>query len=228
MSRNKTKDISIDICNCYIHYPCQCHYYITDMPQEGKKHILDGVNWAAFVCPFLLPVSYIWDLVSYWSIVFNYWKSSGSQSHEDKVKRVQDQVKKRDGRKMCTARPSWMSISMQKLGYKDRLCKIRLDFLNDIVKVDSDKMVVSVEPNITIGYLNKALVRLGYTLPVVPELDNLTVGGLINGGGIESTSHKYGLFHHTTTEYQVVLANGDVIKANEKENPEYFHAIPMR
>ena len=121
-----------------------------------------------------------------------------------------------------------MSISQQKLGYKDRLCKIRLDFLNDIVKVDSENMLVSVEPNITIGYLNRALVRLGYTLPVVPELDNLTVGGLINGGGIESTSHKYGLFHHTTTEYQVVLANGDVIKANEKENPEYFYAIPMR
>ena len=89
-------------------------------------------------------------------------------------------------------------------------------------------MLVSVEPNISIGYLNKALIRLGYTLPVVPELDNLTVGGLINGGGIESTSHKYGLFHHIATEYEVINANGDVIIANQQENNEYFHAIPMR
>jgi delta24-sterol reductase len=29
---------------------------------------------------------------------------------------------------------------------------------------------------------------------VVPELDDLTIGGLVMGGGIESTSHKYGLF----------------------------------
>ena len=103
-----------------------------------------------------------------------------------------------------------------------------MDFLNDIVNVDEEKMLVSVEPNISIGYLNKALIRLGYTLPVVPELDNLTVGGLINGGGIESTSHKYGLFHHIATEYEVINANGDVIIANQQENNEYFHAIPMR
>ena len=36
----------------------------------------------------------------------------------------------------------------------------------------------------------------GYTLPIVPELDNLTIGGLVMGGGIETTSHKYGLIEH--------------------------------
>ena len=92
---------------------------------------------------------------------------------------------------MCTARPSWMSISQQRLGYKDRMCRVRLDALRAIVRVDREEMTVSVEPNITIGFLNRALVRQGLTLPVVPELDNLTIGGLINGGGIESTSHKY-------------------------------------
>ena len=100
--------------------------------------------------------------------------------------------------------------------------------LQDIVCVDREAMTVSVEPNITIGLLNRALVRLGLTLPVVPELDNLTIGGLVNGGGIESTSHKYGLFHHIATEYEVVVASGEVITANESENTEYFHAIPMR
>ena len=183
--------------------------------------------WPALVSPFLLPISYIWDVLSYWSIIVKYYISAGEKNHEIKVKKVQEQVRQRNGRKMCTARPSWMSISLQRLGYKDRLCRIRLDFLQNIVKVDKKNMTVSVEPNITIGFLNRALVRLGFTLPVVPELDNLTIGGLINGGGIESTSHKYGLFHHIATEYEVVVANGDVITANEKENMEYFHAIPM-
>ena len=99
--------------------------------------------------------------------------------------------------------------------------------LQDIVCVDREAMTVSVEPNITIGLLNRALVRLGLTLPVVPELDNLTIGGLVNGGGIESTSHKYGLFHHIATEYEVVLASGEVIRASLTENEDYFHAIPM-
>ena len=61
-----------------------------------------------------------------------------------------------------------------------------------------------------------------------PELDNLTIGGLVAGGGIESTSHKYGLFHHTATEFQVVNGNGDLIVCNEQENADYFHAVPMR
>ena len=184
-------------------------------------------NWAAVACPFLLPISYLWDVFSYWSLIFQYYFFAGTHNHDAKVKKVQEQVRKRNGRKMCTARPSWMSISPQRIGYKDRLCRIRLDFLQNIVKVDKKNMTVSVEPNITIGFLNRALVRMGFTLPVVPELDNLTIGGLINGGGIESTSHKYGLFHHIATEYEVVVASGDVITANEKENMEYFHAIPM-
>ena len=43
--------------------------------------------------------------------------------------------------------------------------------------------------------MNRVLVKAGLTLPVVPELDTLTIGGLLMGGGIESTSHKHGLFH---------------------------------
>ena len=32
---------------------------------------------------------------------------------------------------------------------------------------------------------------LGWTLPVVPELDDLTVGGLVCGVGVETSSHRY-------------------------------------
>ena len=191
-----------------------------------------GVNWAAWVTPFLLPVSYLWDVISYWSILIHFWLYSGAVSHSEKVRRVQEQVRRwREegrGRKMCTARPSWMSISQQTLGYKDRMFRVRVDFLQDIVTLDKEKMTVSVEPNITIGLLNRFLVSQGVTLPVVPELDNLTIGGLVAGGGIESTSHKYGLFHHTATEFEVVVGNGDVVVCNEHQNSDYFHAIPMR
>ena len=140
----------------------------------------DDFFWPALVSPFLLPISFLWDVISYWSIIVKYYLTAVTQNHEAKVRKVQDQVRNRNGRKMCTARPSWMSISIQTLGYKDRFCRIRLDFLQNIVLVDKKNMTVSVEPNITIGFLNRALVRLGLTLPVVPELDNLTIGGLIN------------------------------------------------
>ena len=54
-------------------------------------------------------------------------------------------------------------------------------------------------------------VERGWTLPVVPELDDLTVGGLVMGGGIESTSHKYGLFHYICRRLEMVTADAEVV-----------------
>jgi len=195
------------------------------------KQFTGGVDWAAIVCPFLLPISFLWDILTYWRLLVRFWFCKNNENHQKNVEKVQEQVKawasEDRGRKMCTARPSWMSISQQQLGYKDRMFRVKLDFLQDIVHLDKEKMQVSVEPGITIGFLNRALVKMGYTLPVVPELDTLTIGGLVMGGGIESTSHKYGLFHHLCKEYEVVTATGEVIVANEEENADVFHALPM-
>ena len=44
------------------------------------------------------------------------------------------------------------------------------------------------------GQLSRTLDRLGWTIPILPELDDLTVGGLVMGTGIETSSHIYGLF----------------------------------
>ena len=53
---------------------------------------------------------------------------------------------------------------------------------------------VKCEPLVTMGQLSRALNNLGWTIPILPELDDLTVGGLVMGTGIETSSHKYGLF----------------------------------
>merc|ERR1712106_382924 len=193
------------------------------------------MGWAAVVTVFVLPVSFVWDLVSFWRLQVNFWWrlyfGAGSGSHEERVSRVQKQVQgwreEGRGRKMCSARPSWMSISPITLGYKERLYRVKLDEMIDILKVDKQKMEVTVEPGITIGFLNRMMVRYGVTLPVVPELDVLTIGGLVAGGGLESTSHKWGMFHHTCTKYEIVTADGSCLTASEEENRDLFHAIPM-
>ena len=62
--------------------------------------------------------------------------------------------------------------------------------LSNIISLDTDNQIVRVEPMVSIGILNDYLIKLGWTVPVVPELDDLTIGGLVMGGGIETTSHK--------------------------------------
>lgn len=98
---------------------------------------------------------------------------------------------------------------------------------------------------VTMGQLSRALNPLGWSIPVVPEIDDLTVGkyinfhitirqcisntstgGLINGTGIETSSHKYGLFQHTCRSFEVVLSDGSVVKCSREENSDLFYALP--
>jgi delta24-sterol reductase len=64
----------------------------------------------------------------------------------------------------------------------------------DVLEISTERRVVRVEPLVTMGQITANLSPLGWTLAVVPELDDLTVGGLLMGFGVETSSHKYGLF----------------------------------
>ena len=67
-----------------------------------------------------------------------------------------------------------------------------------------ENRTVRCEPMVTMGQLSRTLDRLGWTIPILPELDDLTVGGLVMGTGIETSSHIYGLF-------QVYISNVDFL-----------------
>lgn len=69
--------------------------------------------------------------------------------------------------------------------YKQTMARIKISSLDNILFVDEDRGVVTVEPNVTMGQITRELIPQGWTLAVVPELDDLTVGGLIMGFGIE-------------------------------------------
>lgn len=79
---------------------------------------------------------------------------------------------------------------------------------------------------VTMGQLTATLNPHGWTIPILPELDDLTVGGLIMGTGIESASHQYGLFQHICLSYELVLSDGSLVKCSKDENPELFYSVP--
>ena len=68
--------------------------------------------------------------------------------------------------------------------------------LVDILEINPERRTVQCEPLVTMGQLTATLDRLGWTIPIVPELDDLTIGGLVMGTGIETSSHRFGLFQH--------------------------------
>lgn len=68
---------------------------------------------------------------------------------------------------------------------------------------------------VTMGQLSRTLEPLGLALPMVPELDELTVGGLVMGTGVESSSHVHGLFQHQCLGFELVLADGSVVTCSK-------------
>lgn len=191
-------------------------------------YILINYRWI-FVCLFLLPLSFIYDLLFYVRNWIIFKLTSAPKQHANKVKHVQKQVREWASRgkttPMCTARPGWQTVCFRVPKYKSTMTRIEVNLM-DILEINSDKKIVRVEPMVNMGQLTATLNPLGWTIPVLPEIDDLTVGGMVMGTGIESSSHKYGLFQHICVSYELVLCDGSLVKCSRDENPDLFYAIP--
>ncbi|CAD5164112.1 unnamed protein product [Musa acuminata subsp. malaccensis] len=153
------------------------------------------------------------------------------KEHEENVHKVVKRLQQRNPFKdglVCTARKPYIVVGMRHVDYKRaRHFEVDLSPFNNVLDVDRERMVVKVEPLVTMGQLSRITVPMNLALPVVSELNDLTVGGLINGYGIEGSSHIYGLFSDTLVSLEVVLADGKVVRATkDNEHSDLFYAIP--
>ncbi|XP_054645912.1 delta(24)-sterol reductase isoform X2 [Dunckerocampus dactyliophorus] len=195
---------------------------------KGVDYVLIHQRWI-FVCLFLLPLSVVFDVYFYLRAWIIFKMCSAPKMHEQRVRDIQRQVRewRKEGGKsfMCTGRPGWLTVSLRVGKYKKTHKNITINMM-DILEVDTNKQVVRVEPLANMGQVTALLNSIGWTLPVLPELDDLTVGGLVMGTGIESSSHIYGLFQHICVAFELVLADGSFVRCTEEENSDLFHAIP--
>ncbi|KAJ7986548.1 hypothetical protein DPEC_G00341000 [Dallia pectoralis] len=195
---------------------------------KGLDYVLVHQRWL-FVCLFLLPLSVLFDVYYYLRAWLIFQMCSAPKQHQQRVRDVQRQVRewKKEGGKthMCTGRPGWLTVSLRVGKYKKTNKNIMINMM-DILEVDTQRQVVRVEPLVNMGQITALLNSMGWTLPVLPELDDLTVGGLIMGTGIESSSHIYGLFQHICVAFELVLADGSLVRCTEEENSDLFHAVP--
>lgn len=97
--------------------------------------------------------------------------------------------------------------------------------LDRVIKVNRDEKYVIVEPNVPMDKLVAETLKYGLIPPIVMEFPGITVGGGIQGGSGESSSFKWGTFDNLFLEYQVVLGNGKIVKASEKESRDLFFGL---
>ncbi|GMI87513.1 ENHANCED VERY-LOW-FLUENCE RESPONSES 1, DIMINUTIA, DIMINUTO 1, CABBAGE 1, DWARF 1 [Hibiscus trionum] len=200
--------------------------------KKGLVDFLVQFRWI-FVIFVVLPFSSLYYFLIYLGDVRSEMKSykQRQKEHDENVKKVVKRLKQRDPKKdglVCTARKPWIAVGMRNVDYKRaRHYEVDLSAFRNILEIDKERMIARVEPLVNMGQITRVTVPMNLSLAVVAELDDLTVGGLINGYGIEGSSHIYGLFSDTVVAYEIVLADGRVVRATkDNEYSDIFYAIP--
>lgn len=187
-------------------------------------------NRELVVLLFCLPASFVFSLLlSVRAWLRQQWASP--QHHDNRVRDVQRALRAwrqqpaAQRRLLCTARPNWLSLSTT-FFRKDQCHRIPVP-LYDILGLDEAAMTVRVEPMVTVGQITAFLVPRGYTLAVTLEIADATLGGLAMGTGMTTHSHKAGLYHETVAAYEVVLADGTLVRATaDNEHADLYKALP--
>ncbi len=104
--------------------------------------------------------------------------------------------------------------------------KIDISDLTSIIEIDPVTRTCTAESGVMFCDLVAATLRHGLVPIVVPELKTITIGGAVSGCSIESMSYKYGGFHDTCLEYEVITARGQVLTCTpENQNSLVFQMI---
>lgn len=109
------------------------------------------------------------------------------------------------------------------LGLCDNGLVIDLSLMKGI-HIDQKNNTVRVESGCLLGDVDHATHAFGKAVPS-GILSTTGIAGLTLGGGVGHLSRMYGLTIDSLLEADIVLANGKMVSASEKENSDLFWAI---
>lgn len=102
---------------------------------------------------------------------------------------------------------------------------VDISHLDEVIAVNTKDQYALVEPNVPMDKLVETTLQYGLIPPVVMEFPGITVGGGVNGTALESSSFRYGQFGDVCEQYEIVLGNGNIIKASKQENKDIFYGM---
>ncbi len=148
--------------------------------------------------------------------------------HDERVRRISEQVRARPEGQRLTIRKNHPGHTPHDLSYKDGCHPVVVDDLDHIVALDGDALTDTVEGQVTLGRLCKESLSRGMLPKVVPEFETFTIAGLVNGLGIETSSHRHGVFPAALLALEVVLGNGEVVEATREQHFRFDLEPPAR
>ena len=145
--------------------------------------------------------------------------NAGAERHARKVERISRTLRQRQSKRPLSLRKRAVSHQVpnaRDARYTDE--SVDVSDLDDIIEVDPLARTCVAEPGVTFVDLLAETMRYGLVPLIVPELKTITVGGAVAGCSLESMSFKYGGFHDSCLEYEIMTARGDLIVARPDDD----------
>jgi FAD/FMN-containing dehydrogenase len=102
---------------------------------------------------------------------------------------------------------------------------IDVSSLRHVLRIDAAARTCEAEPGVTFAELLRETLREGLMPMVVPELEGITLGGAVAGCSVESMSYRYGGFHDSCVEYELVSGAGEVLRVSREADNEAFQML---
>ncbi|HEX4984968.1 MAG TPA: FAD-binding oxidoreductase [Burkholderiales bacterium] len=110
---------------------------------------------------------------------------------------------------------------------KARVQRLDVRGFSNVLGVDPSAGWIDAEGMTTYEDLVLAALACGRMPAVVPQLKTITLGGAVAGVGIEATSFRYGLVHHTVREMEILAGDGNVYLCTpDNEYSDLFFGFP--
>lgn len=144
-------------------------------------------------------------------------------AHHEAVARIAEQVRSFYDRKEHFRIYHGSTNSTRTLRFqKDKI--VDTSHLNHVLKIDRLHHTAFCEPNVSMEQLYRECIKTGMVPQVVMEFPGITVGGGFAGTSGESSSFKHGFFENTVRSIEIVLADGQVVKASKTERADLLEA----
>ncbi len=101
----------------------------------------------------------------------------------------------------------------------------RLNQIEGIRKDQEDNDIIVCRTGVTLQQINEFLLSENRVLPALPFYPGLTIGGVLNAGGVGSASHLNGLLISNVTELEVLNADGELVTCSRLKKPEIFYSM---
>jgi len=113
--------------------------------------------------------------------------------------------------------------SMSGKGVCDGGLVIDLSYMNQ-VDIDVDKKIAYVQGGAQLGDMDRKALPLGLAT-TAGVVSHTGVGGLTLGGGMGRLQRRFGLAIDNVLGVEIVTADGKVLTANDKENPDLYWGV---